>query len=224
VKLYRLQSSTLQLLLAAVGSRGSNRGIDMEVGDSVTQWLHLWRDGDQEAIERVTELVYQDLRRLAAYHLGGESNANTMQPTALVHEAYLRVSSIRNVDWKGRGHFISVVTQIMRRILVDHARARKAAKRDSSAMDPVTMLRDAGGQLDILVIDQALNRMATRHPRCSQVVELRFFGDLEFQEIAEVMDISLATVERDWRFARAWLQEKLQEKLQDKPPDDRIGP
>lgn len=186
----------------------------MDAGESVTQWLHLWRDGDKDAIERVTELVYQDLRRLAAYHLEGESNAQTMQPTALVHEAYLRVSNIRDIDWKGRGHFISVVTQIMRRILVDHARARKAAKRDSSVVDPSAPgLHDGGGgQLDVLAVDEALLKMAKHHPRCTQVVELRFFGDLEFQEIAQVMDLSLATVERDWRFARAWLQDKLQVK------------
>jgi RNA polymerase sigma-70 factor, ECF subfamily len=181
----------------------------MDIGESVTQWLRLWQDGDQEAIDRVTALVYQDLRRLAAYHLHAEANANTLQPTALVHEAYLRVAAIRNVDWQGRSHFIAVVTGIMRRILVDHARARKAAKRDPSSADPQTPVIRDNIQLDILAVDQALERMAAHYPRCSKVVELRFFGDLEFQEIAQVMEISLATVERDWRFARAWLQKAM---------------
>ena len=146
----------------------------MGAGDNVTQWLQLWRDGDEEAIERVTALVYQDLRRLAAYHLEGESNANTLQPTELVHEAYLRMSSIRQIDWKGRGHFISLVTQIMRRILVDHARARNAAKRDSGAAEAAPANRE-NSPLDILAIDQALGQMAEHHPRCSKVVDFRFY-------------------------------------------------
>ncbi len=178
------------------------------IGESVTEWLQLWKEGDPKAVERVTALVYRDLRRLAAYHLNGESQANTLQPTALVHEAYLRVSAIRNIDWKGRAHFLSVVTGTMRRILVDHARARKAAKRDNAGFDAPERVRE-NTQLDILAVDQALERLAASYPRCAQVVELRFFGDMEFPEIAQVMDLSLATVERDWRFARAWLQKKM---------------
>lgn len=178
------------------------------IGESVTEWLHLWKDGDAQALERVTALVYRDLRRLAAYHLNGESQANTLQPTALVHEAYLRVSAIRNIDWQGRSHFLAVVTGTMRRILVDHARARKSAKRDISLGDATSAV-GSSSQLDILAVDQALERLAVAYPRCAQVVELRFFGDMDFPEIAQVMDISLATVERDWRFARAWLQKKM---------------
>ena len=180
----------------------------MAIGDSVTAWLHLWREGDDQAIERVTELVYRDLRRLAAFYLNGEAQAHTLQPTALVHEAYLRVSVIQNIDWQSRGHFVSVVANIMRRIQVDHARARKAAKRDHSSLEPDPVLHEPV-QIDILAVDQALERMSLRYPRCSQVVELHFFGDLEFQEIAQVMDLSLATVERDWRFARAWLRKNM---------------
>ncbi len=183
----------------------------MAIGESVTQWLHLWREGDQQAIEHVTDLVYQDLRRLASYYLDGESQANTLQPTALVHEAYLRISGIRDVDWQGRAHFISVVTHTMRRILVDHARARRAAKRDGSVFDPLPAAR-GNAQIDILAMDQVLERLTELYPRCGQVVELHFFGDLEFQEIAAVMSISLATVERDWRFARAWLQKNMTQK------------
>ena len=177
--------------------------------DSVTRWLELWRDGDAEAIERVTDLVYQDLRRLAAYHLKAESDVERRQATTLVHEVYLRMSSLRSIDWKGRSHFISVVTKIMRQILVDRARARNAAKRDAAALEEMPLVHEPQ-QLDTLAVDQALDRMSHRYPRCAQVVELRFFGDLEFREIADAMDISLATVERDWRFARAWLRKSMQ--------------
>jgi RNA polymerase sigma factor (TIGR02999 family) len=180
-----------------------------DIGESVTQWLHLWHDGDDRAIEQVTALVYQDLRRLAAYYLDGESNANTLQPTALVHEVYLHVSAIRDLDWKGRGQFIAVVAQMMRRILIDRARSRRAAKRDASRAGEFQAVSPSAPDLDILAVDQALERMATRYLRCAQVVELRFFGGLEFHEVAQVLDVSLTTVERDWRFARAWLQSKM---------------
>jgi RNA polymerase sigma factor (TIGR02999 family) len=176
--------------------------------ESVTTWLELWRDGDPEAIERVTMLVYQDLRRLAAYHLKRESNADTLQATALVHEVYLHMSSLRSIDWKGRAHFISVVTRKMRQILVDQARARKSAKRDAGAAEAIPLIQEHR-HLDTLAVDQALDRMSKRYPRCAQIVELRFFGDLDFREIASVMDLSVATVERDWRFARAWLRENM---------------
>ena len=177
--------------------------------ESVTKWLELWREGDAEAIERVTALVYQDLRRLAAYHLRAESDAANLQATALVHEVYLRMSSLRAINWDGRAHFISVVTKMMRQILVDHARARNAAKRDAATAEDMPQVRQHS-QLDTLAVDQALKRMSVRYPRCVQVVELRFFGDLEFREIADTMDLSLATVERDWRFARAYLRKAME--------------
>lgn len=173
--------------------------------DSVTEWLELWKSGDPGALEQVTALVYQDLRRLAAYHLNAEYDAEMRQATTLVHEVYLRMASLQSVDWKGRAHFISVVTKIMRQILVDRARARNAAKRDGSRHQDVVLAQESL-QLDTLLVDQALDQMSRHHRRCAQVVEFRFFGDLEFREIAELMDLSLATVERDWRFARAWLR------------------
>ncbi len=183
----------------------------MDVRESVTQWLQLWRDGDDQALQRVTDLVYRDLRKLAAYYLDGESNANTLQPTALVHEAYLHLASVRGIDWKGRGQFIAVIAQMMRRILVDHARARKALKRDSSRALDLPVAQESGAQIDILAVDQALERMATRYPRSAQIVELRFFGGLEFQEIGSALDLSVTTIEREWRFARAWLQDAMSE-------------
>jgi RNA polymerase sigma factor (TIGR02999 family) len=176
--------------------------------ESVTTWLNLWRDGDPEAMDRVTALVYQDLRRLAAHHLKSESDAGYLQATALVHEAYLRMPSLGKIDWQGRAHFISVVTKVMRQILVDHARARNAAKRNPQLMDEKPLIEEHR-QLDALAVDQGLVRMAQHHPRCAQVVELRFFGDLDFQEIAEVMNLSLSSVEREWRFAKAWLRKNM---------------
>ena len=151
--------------------------------ECVTNWLELWHEGDAQAMERVTALVYQDLRRLAAYHLKAESDVTSLQATALVHEVFLRMSSLRAIDWEGRAHFISVVTKMMRQILVDHARARKAVKRDAALQDEIPLMREHQ-QLDTLAVDQALERMSVRYPRCAQVVELRFFGDLEFGEIA----------------------------------------
>ncbi len=179
----------------------------MQIAESVTEWLQLWREGDPVALDHVMAQMYRDLRRLAAYYLNGESHANTMQPTALVHEAYLRLGGVRNMDWKGRAHFISVVTQIMRNILVDHARARKAAKRDPERFVPHA--EPGSDPLDVLAVDQALTEMLGAYERCARIVELRFFGDLEFSEIADVLGVSLSTVERDWRFARAWLHERI---------------
>lgn len=182
--------------------------MDKDLGESVTYWLQEWRDGNQSALERVTALIYRDLRRRAAHYLAGEQVGHTLQPTALVHEAYLQVASIRDVDWQTRGHFIALMAQIMRRVLIDHARRRKSAKRTppmasepSGEMTPAT--------LDLLVVDEALTRMTGRYPRLAQVVELRFWGGLESEEIAQVLDVSLTTVERDWRFARAWLQDQI---------------
>jgi RNA polymerase sigma factor (TIGR02999 family) len=177
--------------------------------DSVTGWLRLWREGDNDALEHITESVYRELKRLAAHYLDREQSGHTLQPTALVHEAYLHIAAVREIDWKARGQFIAVVAQMMRRILIDHARRRGAAKREmpGNLSDPPHRPEDP--MLDVLAVDQALERMAHRHPRPAQIVELRFFGGLESNEIAQCMDISLSTVEREWRFARAWLQSRI---------------
>ena len=180
----------------------------MEFEQSVTGWLKQWREGDDEAIERISALLYRDLKRLASHYLDGEKQGHTLQPTALVHEAFLHMSSIRGIDWQSRSHFIAVMAQTMRRILVDHARRRNSAKRDASK----ALETPEGGlnlNLDVLVVDQALTRLAEGYPRHAKVVELRFFGGLDSPEIAKVLDISLATVERDWRFARAWLRTEM---------------
>jgi RNA polymerase sigma-70 factor (ECF subfamily) len=181
----------------------------MTVQESVTGWLFLWRQGDDKALERITNVVYRDLKRLAWHYLDHEHNGHTLQPTDLVHEAYLHIASIRELDWKARGQFIAVMAQMMRRILIDHARRRKSAKRDPA--QPLAMLpAEAGTQIfDVLQVDQALERLSSRYPRHAQIVQLRFFGGLEMKEIAGVMDISPSTAERDWRFARAWLQKQM---------------
>ena len=178
-----------------------------EFDDTVTSWLTRWKEGDAAALDRVTAAVYQDLRRLAAYYLNSESKANTLQPTALVHEAYLKMARLRGFDCEDREHFIAVVARAMRRILVDHSRLRSAAKRTS---DPAPLQHLSSGlSLDLIAVDQALDQLAAEYPRKAQVVELHFFGGLEFPEIAATLDVSLATVERDWRFARAWLHDRL---------------
>lgn len=159
------------------------------------------------ALEQLTRLVYGDLRRLAGRYLRDEQPGHTLQATALVHELYLRLSSLQTIDWKARGQFISVAAQTMRRILIDHARKRHAAKRDvtyaffAEATPP--------SDPDLLDVDRALDRLAADYPRHAQIVELRFFGGLAASEIAQTLSVSLRTVERDWQFARAWLQNEV---------------
>jgi RNA polymerase sigma factor (TIGR02999 family) len=174
----------------------------------ITRLLRAWGDGDAEARDRLLPLVYDDLRRRAAAALRREGRAHLLQPTALVHEAYLRLVDQRRTAWRNRAQFFGVAAGIMRRILVDHARARRAAKRsgrwsrielDSSvaATRPI--------DVDLLDLDAALGRLAARDARKSRVAELRFFAGLSIDEIAHVLDVSPATVEREWVVARAWL-------------------
>ena len=179
----------------------------MSLEESVTLWLRRWQQGDDAAIERITALVYRDLRRMAAHYLQSERSGHTLEPTALVHEAYLHLAGIRDIDWKARRQFVSVMAQMMRRILIDHARRRGAAKRNSGESG-ATEAKEPG-TFDALVVDQALTRLAAQYPRHAQVVELRFFGGLDSGEVAHVLDVSVATVERDWRFAKAWLESEI---------------
>lgn len=178
----------------------------VEHTQSVTFWLQRWHDGTDGALEQLTHLVYDDLRRLAARYLRDEGPGHTLQATALVHELYLRMASVQEMDWKGRAHFISVAAQMMRRILIDHARKRQALKRDAGQAPPAPYPEAAGP--DILDVNAALDRFAVDYPRHARIVELRFFGGLDAPEIAQVLDLSLRTVERDWHFAKAWLQQE----------------
>ena len=174
---------------------------------------------DPDGAARLATVVYAELRALAASHLRREREDHTLPPTALVHEAYLRLSGQHGVTWRNRAHFFGIASQIMRRLLVDHARRRRARKReggervalaDSLAVAaPGTDGTGGADALDLLALDDALARLAEREPRQARVVELRFFGGLEVEETAEALGISPATVKRDWTLARVWLRRAL---------------
>ena len=184
----------------------------------VTRLLVAWADGDESALAELTPLVYQELRRLAHHYMGGEREGHTLQTTALVNEAYMRLIDWKNVRWQNRAHFFGVSAQLMRRILVDFARSRSYQKRGAGA--PVVDLDEAAvvaGERapELVAIDDALNALAKLDERQSKVVELRFFGGLSIDETAEVLKVSSATVRRDWSLARAWLRRELSD------PDDQ---
>ena len=185
---------------------------------AVTQLLVNWSQGDHDSLEKLTPLVYSELRRLAGRYLRRERSNHTLQSTALVHEAYLRLIDQRSVQWQNRAHFFGVAAQIIRRILIDHARARQTAKRGSAA--PKLSLDEAIGipgqrDLDLVALDDALNALAKIDPQQSKIVELRFFAGLSIDETAEVLGISPATVKRDWVTAKAWLFRELSGKSED---------
>jgi RNA polymerase sigma-70 factor (ECF subfamily) len=174
----------------------------------VTQLLHAWGQGDLDARERVVALVYDELRRRAAAQLRRERQGHTLQPTALVHEAYQRLVDQRQIDWKNRAQFLAVASQMMRRILIDRARTRRRLKRlgerQQVSLDDVDVASQPL-EIGLLDLDMALTKLEAFDPRKSRIVELRFFGGLSLEETGHVMELSLATVERDWQFARAWL-------------------
>jgi RNA polymerase sigma factor (TIGR02999 family) len=177
-----------------------------------TLLLRAWADGDQAALERLTPHVYRTLKRIAGHHLKNERAGQTLQATALVHEAYLELIDITSVDWQHRAHFFAVSAQIMRHILLDRARRRVAAKRGGDA-ERVNLdeLPDIGGSRakELIALEDALNALAAIDARKARVVELRFFGGLSVEETAEVLAVSPETVMRDWKFARSWLQAEL---------------
>jgi RNA polymerase sigma factor (TIGR02999 family) len=179
---------------------------------TITQLLVRWHDGDQAALEELLPLVYREMRRLAGYYLRHERPDHTLQPTALVHEAYLRLVGEKEIDWQNRAHFFGIAAVRMRQILVEHARSRRAAKRGGgeyrlslSEANRVAEKRD----VDLLALDDALRRLEELDPQKSRIVELRYFGGLTIEETAEALRISPATVKRDWRLARAWLRSEI---------------
>jgi len=183
-----------------------------EDATTITGWLVEWRQGSRQAGDRLFAASYQELRRLAAWHLRNERPGHTLQPTALVHELYLRLFQGEPVEWQNRAHFFAVAAQQLRRLLIDHARARLAEKREGSHVR--LSLAEVGGlathrEEDLIEMDQALHRLEELDPRSARVVELRFFGGLTEQEAAEAIGISVATLKRDWDFARAWLLSQL---------------
>jgi RNA polymerase sigma factor (TIGR02999 family) len=177
---------------------------------NVTQILLEWRSGKPEALEQLMPLVYDELRRLAAFYMRKERPEHTLQATALVNEAYLRLVDVK-VSWQDRAHFFAVAARLMRRMLVDHARAHQRAKRESG---PRISLDDTAPvcyqpPANLVALDEALTRMASFDPRKSEIVELHFFGGLSNDEVAEALNISRATVQRDLRLAKAWLSREL---------------
>jgi RNA polymerase sigma factor (TIGR02999 family) len=176
----------------------------------ITALLRDWSGGDHEALERLMPAVYGELKRLAASYLRSERPGHTLQPTALVHEAYLRLQGQRSVAWSNRAHFFGIAARIMRRILVDHARRRGAAKRDAAALR-LTLVDDAAGDRapELIALDTALTSLERLDPQQARVVELRYFGGLTVEETAEAAGISTATVKREWRTARAWLRREI---------------
>lgn len=191
------------------------------MAEEATALLLAWRGGDGSALERLMPMVEDELRRTARRLMAGERHALTLQPTALVNEAFLRLIDLKDIRWQNRAHFLAMAARLMRRVLVDAARARGYQKRGSGAR-PVTlettMLAASEQGRDVLALHDALEALAVIDPRKSQVVELRFFGGLSVEETAEVLDVSTDTVTRDWKLARVWL---LRELTQDPGPPGR---
>jgi RNA polymerase sigma factor (TIGR02999 family) len=182
-----------------------------------TELLRAWAGGERNALDRLTPRVYDELRRIAGHFMQGERPGRTVQTTALVHEAYLKLIDVTNVDWQHRAHFFAIAAQIMRHILMDQARRRVAAKRGGDEprviLDQVNLDQvpdtGSGRARELIALDDALNALATVDPRKAEVIELRFFGGLSVEETAEVLKVSPDTVMRDWRLARAWLLAEL---------------
>jgi len=178
----------------------------------VTELLTRWSQGDDAVLAELTPLVYEELRRLAHRQMGAERPDHTLQTTALVNEAYLRLADQTNLRWQNRAHFFAVAAQAMRRILVSYARAQRSEKRGGGALkielDEAALVSPEESK-EILELHEALERLSTLDSRKAQVVELKYFGGLNYDEMAEVLKISPVTVRRDWKFARAWLYKEL---------------
>jgi RNA polymerase sigma factor (TIGR02999 family) len=185
-----------------------------DVPDSITELLLKWRDGDPFAIELLMPLVYDELRRLAVRYLRRERANHTLQPTALINEAYLRLVDQQKVEWQGRAQFYGLAARVMRNILVDHARNQQAAKRGGQqlrvSLDIDRRADTAIPEVEFIAVHEALERLNAIDPQKARIVELRFFGGLSIDETAEVIGVGHATVERDWKMARAWLGRELQ--------------
>jgi len=188
--------------------------VRQERSGEITQLLHGWRAGDRKALDALLPIVYKELQRLAHFQLRHERPDHLLQSTALVNEAYLRLVEMNAPQWEGRSHFFAIAAQLMRQILVDYARRHRAGKRgagkDALSLDDSIMLSQSQDKdVDVVALDDALKALAQIDPRKAQVVELRFFGGLNFEETAEVLKVSAITVQRDWSTARAWLHREM---------------
>jgi RNA polymerase sigma factor (TIGR02999 family) len=190
----------------------------MPAPQEVTRLLVAWGNGDQAALDELLPLVYQELHRLAARHLRRERGHHTLQTTALVHEAYLRLIDQKAAQWQNRAHFFAIAAQMMRRVLVDHARSRQYQKRGGGArrvsFDEALEVSDERAA-EVVALDEALTALAEFDERKSRLVELRFFGGLSIEETAEVLGVSPGTVMRDWTLAKTWLQRQINKRGQD---------
>ena len=196
----------------AISSPGARAG-----GVDVSGLLRAWSDGDQGAIQALTPIVYRELHRLARYYMRRERAGHSLQATALVNEAYLRLADYTRTRWQDRAHFFAVSAQVMRRILVEHAR-RHNVKRGRGiqhvSLDEVAVVV-AQPDVDLVALDEALLELGRLDPRKAQIVEMRFFGGLTVEEIGDVLKVSTGTVKRDWRMAKAWLHRELGDELAD---------
>jgi RNA polymerase sigma-70 factor (ECF subfamily) len=198
--------------------------VRMTNGGEITARLLRWGQGDRTALDEFLPAIYDELRRLARQFLSSEGRPHTLSPTALVHEAYLRLIDQRNVDWRNRAQFIGLAAQMMRRILVNYAEARNAARREGSAQRVDIrwgFLVSDKTDVDVILVDRALRRLAKFDARQEKVVEMRFFGGLTIEETAEALGISASTVKREWEIARAWLARELAGGVHDEHP---LGP
>jgi RNA polymerase sigma factor (TIGR02999 family) len=183
----------------------------------VTQLLLAWADGDKQALEALMPIVYRELHRLARRYMAGERVQHTLQASALVNEAYLKLIDVERVQWQNRAHFFGVSAQMMRRILVDFARSRQYQKRGGGARQVTLneeLIPSSGNTNDLAALDDALKSLESIDPRKVRVVEMRFFAGLSVEETAEAMQVSPETVMRDWKFAKAWLQRELKKSKQ----------
>jgi len=188
------------------------RSAEESPSGSLAAIIENYNCGDAQAQARLIERLYRDLRRIAAAHLRAERPNHTLQPTALVHEAYARLAGQSEIDLKDRVHFLAIVSHLMRQVLVDYAKARRAAKRGGGGRQVTLdecMFVENTRSLDVLIMDELLERLTKLNARHARIVEMHFFGGLSFEEIAEVLGIGLRTVERDWKMARAWLRSEI---------------
>jgi RNA polymerase sigma factor (TIGR02999 family) len=185
----------------------------MDDKSSVTQLLAEWSAGNQSVLDRLFPLVYDELRRTARNYLRRENAEHTLQPTALVHEAFLRLTEQRQVQWQNRAHFFAIAAKMMRRVLINHAESKHAEKRGGSGQQKIELDEALAfceqRDIDLLALDKALNKLSELDPQLGQIVEMKFFGGLTNEEAAEVLNISLATVKREWATAKTWLLREL---------------
>lgn len=180
---------------------------------SITRILEQVANGDERAVDELLPVLYLELKKLANYHLGQERPDHTLQPTALVHEAYLKMAGQDRIEWKNKAHFMAIASRVMRQVLVDHVRGRAAKKRGGNAqritLDEALTPPTGPPTMDLLALDKSLTRLGENHPEKASLVEMRFFGGLKVGEIAEIMGVTSRTVVRHWKFAQAWLYQDL---------------